>query len=99
MPVKVSRCDNAGENIKMEDRLGSADWKLTVEFEYTARDTPQQNSHAEVGITTLLLRSKAMMIGANIAFEKRYKLFREAIATATHLDALIPIELDGVIKT
>ena len=99
MPVKVIRCDNARENIKLEDRLGSADWKLNIEFEYTARDTPQQNSHAEVGITTLLLRSKAMMIGANIAFEKRYKLFREAIATATQLDALIPMELDGVIKT
>ena len=39
------------------------------------------------------------MIGANTAFEKRYKLFREDIATATYLDALIPIELDGVIKT
>ena len=40
-----------------------------------------------------------MMIGKNIVFEKRYKVFREAIATATHFDALIPIELDGVIKT
>ena len=98
MPVKVIQCDNARENIKLEDRLGSADWKLTVEFEYTARDTPEQNSHAEVRITTLLLRSKAMMIGKNIVFEKRYKVFREAIATATHFDALIPIELDGVIK-
>ena len=69
MPVKVISCDNAGENTKLEERLGSADWKLCVEFEYTARDTPQQNSHAEVRLTTLLLRSKAMMIGANVAYE------------------------------
>ena len=35
-----SYCDNAGENKKLEKRCGSADWKLDVKFEYTARDTP-----------------------------------------------------------
>ena len=40
-----------------------------------------------------------MMIAANVVFVMRYKLFREAITTATLLDALIPIEINGIIKT
>ena len=83
IPVKEVRCDNAGENTKLEDKCGSAEWKLNIKFGYTARDTPQQNSYAEVAITTILLRSKAMMIAVNVVFVMRYKLFREAITTAT----------------
>ena len=45
--VKV-RMDNAGENRKFQSRSASADWKLNLEFEYTARDTPQQNHLAEL---------------------------------------------------
>jgi hypothetical protein len=40
MPVKIIRCDNAGENKLLEKRCNSADWKLNIDFEYTARDTP-----------------------------------------------------------
>ena len=45
-PVKAVRMDNAGENKALHDRMTSAEWKLTVQIEYTARDTPQQNSLA-----------------------------------------------------
>eukprot|EP00957_Ditylum_brightwellii_P083473 6345666-Ditylum_brightwellii.AAC.1 len=51
--VKYLRCDNAGENKALEKRCASADWKLGIEFEYTARDTPQQNSLVEVGFATI----------------------------------------------
>ena len=45
-PVKTIRCDNAGENNKLEQRLKSNDWKMgDIKFEYTARATPQQNAN------------------------------------------------------
>ena len=39
-PVKVVRCDNAGENVKLEETCNGKNWQLNVKFEYTARDTP-----------------------------------------------------------
>jgi hypothetical protein len=36
------RLDNASENTKLQARAESAAWKLGVQFEYTARDTPHQ---------------------------------------------------------
>ena len=53
MGVRTVRLDNAGENKKLEKRAGSVDWKLNLTFEFTARDTPQQNSLVEVGFATL----------------------------------------------
>ena len=67
--MKTVRCDNGGENIKPEKRLNSVDWKLNVDFEWTVRDTPQQNSMVEVGFTTIGNRGCAMMIAAKIAYK------------------------------
>ena len=46
--INKLRMDNAGENKKLASRLQSGDWKIPVEIEYTARETPQQNSPVEV---------------------------------------------------
>jgi hypothetical protein len=43
-------CDGAGENNSLKDTLHSSQWKMPIAFEYTARDTPQQNYLAEIGI-------------------------------------------------
>jgi hypothetical protein len=43
--------DNGGENLKLEKRAQSNNWKLGITFEKTAQDTPQQNGLAEMGIT------------------------------------------------
>ena len=32
-PVQYVRCDNAGENLGLENRLKSSDWKLAMDFE------------------------------------------------------------------
>eukprot|EP00957_Ditylum_brightwellii_P148840 11331415-Ditylum_brightwellii.AAC.1 len=45
--VKYARLDNAGENIVLAERSDSAAWKLNTSYEFTARDTPQQNSLVE----------------------------------------------------
>jgi hypothetical protein len=108
-PVKVVRCDNAGENTNLEKRLASKDWKMgEINFEYTARDTPQQNYLVEKGFDTLYSRGRAMMHAANIPEEKRYLLFRDAFDTATssgatkHMDVRImflrELKEEGIIR-
>jgi hypothetical protein len=39
--AKIIRLDNAGENKLLQQRSQSADWKLNITYEFTARDTPQ----------------------------------------------------------
>ena len=56
--------DNAGENKLSQDRAESADWKLGLSYEFTARRTPQQNSIAEVAFTTITGQATAMMDAA-----------------------------------
>ena len=40
--------DNAGKNKKLESRMKSVAWENPAVIEYTAWDTPQQNSRVEV---------------------------------------------------
>lgn len=65
--LKCIRMDNAGENKKLGERLMSDAWKHSdITIEYTAANTPQQNSLAETGFTTLAARARSMMNEANI---------------------------------
>ena len=93
------RMDNAGENTSLQKRAESADWKLGLQYEYTARDTPQQNALAEIGFTTFGGRAKAMLNNANVLAAKRHLLIPKVIKTATLLDGLTLITIDGVTKT
>lgn len=94
-PVTHLRMDNAGENKKLQARAESADWKLGLKYEYTARDTPQQNSLVEVAFGTVGNRGRAMMIAANLPEKERPVLFREAFKCATQMDNLMVIKVDG----
>ena len=38
---ELVRCDNGGENIKLQSHLRSKTWKMNVQFEITERATPQ----------------------------------------------------------
>ena len=98
-PIKYIRCDNAGENKTLQKRCDSSDWKLGIDFEYMARDTPQQNHLAELGFTVIANRGHAMMNQANVLKETRYKVWREAYKTATQLDGLVVTEIDGKLAT
>ena len=77
------RLDNAGENKLLQTRCVSKDWKMNFEFEFTACNTPQQNSHAEVGFATLANHRLAMMHHANLPMMDRYHLAHEAFQCAT----------------
>ena len=98
-PVAIVRCDGGGENKSLKSRCNSVDWKLNIDFEWTARSTPQQNSPAEVAIATIGNRGRAMMIAANVPYAMRFKLYREAYRCATLLDGLVVKEVDGEVKT
>ena len=65
-PVHVVQQDNASENKILESRCSSADWKLNIKFEYTARNMPQQNHLVEVGFATIAGQGRAMMSHANL---------------------------------
>ena len=41
-------------------------WKLNIQFEYTAKDIPQQNYLAELGFKTIGARASEMMSQANL---------------------------------
>jgi len=98
-PVKFVRCDNAGENQLLEKRCKSKDWKLNINFEYTARNTPQQNHLAELGLAIIAKRGRALLHYANVPTNMRYKLFCKAFKTATLLDGLMVITLGGKTAT
>ena len=87
--VKVCRMDNAGENKVLEKEANGKDWQLGIEFQYTARATPQQNSLAEVGFATIMIKARAMMASANIPIATRYRMINEVLKTATLLDGLV----------
>jgi hypothetical protein len=59
--VNVVCLDNAGENIWLKNRAASVDWKLSIEFEFMAQNTPQQNSIAETAFYTIACCGRAML--------------------------------------
>jgi len=86
-PVKYIRCDNAGENYSLKKQLdhqGSG-----IRFEFTARNTPQQNGKVERAFASLYGRMRSMMSSAGLDDAQKYKLWKEAAATATKLDNIL----------
>lgn len=101
IPISCFRLDNAGENKKFEQRAQSSDWShlQPLEFEYTARDTPQHNSYAELAYPYLAGKGRAMMQAANIPDDIRGKVAIEAVKLATYLDGLRVVTVNGVTAT
>ena len=85
--VKAVRCDNAGENKKMEEKCVAEN--LGVKFEYTAVGTPQQNGRVERKFATLFGRIRSMMIDAGLNEELRHKLWAEAANMSADLDNIL----------
>ncbi len=71
-------------------------WKLEFEVEYTARNTPQKNSHAETLFTIIVAQARCMMIAGQNPDTEQFKLWPEAVKTATHLNNLMPVTIGGV---
>ena len=97
--VSIVQCNNAGKNKKLKGRCKNLNWKLGIDFKWTAHATLQQNSLVEVGFTTIGNRGRSMMIAANISYTMQFILFKEAHACVTLLDGLIVVNIDGGVKT
>jgi hypothetical protein len=97
--VKYIHMDNAGKNIALYDLSDSSDWKIGIKFEYMAQNTPQQNHLAEQGFAHIAKLGRALMNHANVPLKWRFKLFAKMFKTATLLDGLRVITLNGVINT
>jgi hypothetical protein len=65
----------------------------------TARNMPQQNHLAELAFSHIANLGQALMNHANVPLIWRYKLFAKAFKTATLLNGLHVIELDGIQAT
>ena len=81
--VKITRCDNAGEN-KILERESDKN-ELGIIFEYTAPGTTQQNGVVERAFVRVMGRARAMMNHAVFTMGKRQQLWCEAAQTATML--------------
>ena len=95
MPVKIIWMDNAGENNKLKERSESANWKLGIDFEFTARVTPQQNHLAEIGFAVIANKGHALFASVNVPLKLRYKLVNEAFKMAMLLNGLVVVEING----
>jgi hypothetical protein len=73
--IKIIRWDDGCENHALEKRIKSLDWKLNINFEYTGRYTPQQNSLTEVSFYTIANRGRAIMNLANVPGKFCYMLW------------------------
>ena len=91
--------DNAGEDYLLQNNAILLDWKLVMTWEFTSRNTPQQNSNAEAAFWKIKHRGKDMMIAAIIPKTIQLILHREAFETASKLDLLTSTAIDGVIKS
>jgi hypothetical protein len=69
-----------------------------VNIEYTAADTPQQNTLVELKFTYLSVKARAAIHTAGVPRGKRWEFFLEVIMTMTKLDWLKFVTINGVRK-
>ena len=89
---KVIRCDNAGENYKLQELLQEKQYG--AKFEYTAPDTPQQNGVVERVFATLYGKVRSMLNWSKVEEGMRAGLWAECANTATLLDNVL-IDREG----
>ena len=93
------RMDNAGENKKLAKMMNGQQWKLDIEPEFTARDTPQENHLAEISITKANQGAVTLLHRANVPQVLRRKLFNSARDHFCFVDGFMVVELHGELKT
>ena len=86
---KYIRLDNSGENKKLRDIVKAKTSK--IEFQFTARGTPQQNGKIERHIATIWEMVRAMMSAAGIEGGLKSKLWTECFHTAVQMKNLVVV--------
>jgi hypothetical protein len=99
IPVNVVHLDNADENILLKNCAASVDWKLSIAFEFTAQNKPQQNSIAETAFYTFVCRGCAILHQANIPEYRHVYFWNKCFETVTKVEGLAAVTIDGITKT
>ncbi len=86
-PPMFIRLDNSAEN-KTFAAMCCTKYRTTV-FEFTARDTPQQNGRIEAAIAATWNQVRAMLDGVELVNYEKTKLWTEAFSTAVMVDGRI----------
>jgi hypothetical protein len=79
--------------------VASVDWKLSIEFEVTARNTPQQNSIAETAYYTINFHGHARLHQANIPEKRHVYFWNKCFEMATKVYGLAVVAIYGITKT
>ena len=79
--------DKSGENRSLQNECDKQN--LGIIFEFSAPDTPQQNSVVERKIPTLMGRSRAMILTAGFSQQDKRKFWCEVRFTAIKLDNIM----------
>ena len=95
--IKLIRCDNNRENKSLKEKHDSSAWKLQVQFEFTARDTPKQSHLADLDFRILTIRERTMMYAASLPENIWKRLFTKASKVALMLDGLKKVESNVVV--
>ena len=86
--VQSIRCDNAGENNRMEEACKQTTGLAHIKFEYTPQDTPQFNGVIERAFATLYGRVRSLNNAAGLTPTLRNGLWTKCANTATLMDNL-----------
>ena len=87
VPPKYVRMDGSPENKKFMERC-----KLkhpSIVFEFTGKDTPQQNGRIEAIIAAIWNQARALLDGVELERGKKNKMWVEAFNTAVMVDGII----------
>ncbi len=98
-PIKILRQDNVKENVAAIKMARGKDWKIVFKAEFTVQKTPQQNLIAEMAFTVIAVQAQSMMNAAQLPNKLRFKLWAETGMTATYLNNVVIITLNGEKKT
>jgi hypothetical protein len=86
-PPMFIRLDNSAENKEFAS-ICHTKYRTTV-FEFTAKDTPQQNGRIEAAIAATWNQVRAMLDGVELFNYDKKKLWTEAFNTAVMVDGII----------
>ena len=68
---------------------------MRIGFEYTYRDTPQQNHLDELDFATIFNGERSLNHVSNIPIKLRYEWFKTYFKTAIFMDGLYVIDHNG----
>ena len=91
LQISYIRCDNSEENKTLRKAI-KEDPQLSIQFEFVAPYTPQQNGKVERKFATLYGKVRAMLNWAQVTPYLRNKLWAQCANTATQLNNILCVK-------